>query len=128
MHLSSRIVRRRSQQGFTLIELIAVIVIIGVISAVAAPKFMGLKTEAENRAAMQAVAEAQNRLTHQYAIRLMNPEADANDLSGILASVSTDAGDYRLSFAVAGSEVEITATGVRERGVFGQAKGTWRNR
>lgn len=128
MNLSSRIVRRRSQQGFTLIELIAVIVIIGVISAVAAPKFMGLKTEAENRAAMQAVAEAQNRLTHQYAIRLMNPEADANDLSGILASVSTDAGDYRLSFAVAGSEVEITATGVRERGVFGQAKGTWRNR
>lgn len=128
MNLSSRIVRRRSQQGFTLIELIAVIVIIGVISAVAAPKFMGLKTEAENRAAMQAVAEAQNRLTHQYAIKLMTSESEANDLSAILASVSTDAGDYRLSFAVAGSEVEITATGVRERGVFGQAKGTWRNR
>jgi len=89
---------------------------------------MGLKAEAENRAAMQAVAEAKNRLTNQYAIRLMTPEADANDLSGIIASVSTDAGDYRLSFAVAGSEVEITATGVQERGVSGQARGTWRNR
>ncbi|MBP8695378.1 MAG: type II secretion system protein [Syntrophobacterales bacterium] len=128
MDLFSQIVRRRSQGGFTLIELIAVLVIIGVISAVAAPKFMGLKAEAENRAAMQAVAEAKNRLTNQYAIRLMTPEADANDLNGIIASVSTDAGDYRLSFAVAGSEVEITATGVQERGVLGQARGTWRNR
>lgn len=57
MNLLSRTDRRRSQRGFTLVELIAVIVIIGVISAVAAPKFIGLKTEAENRAAMQAVAE-----------------------------------------------------------------------
>lgn len=128
MNLLSRTDRRRSQRGFTLVELIAVIVIIGVISAVAAPKFIGLKTEAENRAAMQAVAEAKNRLTNQYAIRLMTSESEANDLSAILASVSTDAGDYRLSFAVAGSEIEITASGVPERGVSGTARGTWRNR
>ena len=127
MILSSDKNRRRCQKGFTLIELIAVIVIIGAIGAVAAPKFIGLKTDAENRAATQAVSEGKNRLTNQYAIRLMTSESDANDLAGIIAAVSTDAGDYKLSFAVAASEVEIAATGVQERGVSGQAKGKWKS-
>ena len=118
----------RNQRGFTLVELIAVIVILGVIGAVAAPKFIGLKTEAENKAALQAVAEGKNRLMNQYAIKLMNADTNVNDLAGIVAAVSTDTGDYTLSFAVAGSEVEITATGVQERGVSGQAKGKWKNR
>jgi len=74
------------------------------------------------------VSEGKNRLTNQYAICLMTSEADPNDLAGIVAAVSTDAGDYTLSFAVAASEVEITATGVQERGVSGQAKGIWKNR
>jgi prepilin-type N-terminal cleavage/methylation domain-containing protein len=116
-----------NQGGFTLIELIAVIVILGVIGAVAAPKFIGLKTEAENKAATQAVSEGRNRLTNQYAIRLMTSEADAKNLAGIIAAVSTDAGDYKLSFAVADSEVEITAIGVQEKGVSGQAKGKWKS-
>ena len=120
--------RSRNQGGFTLIELVAVIVILGVLGAVAAPQFTGLKTEAENKAAMQAVAEGKNRLTHQYAIKLMTSEAEADDLAGIVAAANTDAGDYRLSFAVAESVVEITATGVQERGVSGQAKGIWKNR
>ena len=119
--------RCRSQKGFTLIEIIAVLVILGVLSAVAAPKFIGLKTEAENRAALQAVMEAQNRLTNQYAIRLMTSESEANDLSGLFVSASIDAGDYRLSFAVTGSEIEITASGIPEKGVSGTARGIWRN-
>lgn len=128
MNPLSRTNRCRSQKGFTLIEIIAVLVILGVLSAVAAPKFIGLKTEAENRAALQAVMEAQNRLTNQYAIKLMTSQEQASDLSAILSSVSTDAGDYRLSFAVAGSEIEITASGIPERGVSGTASGKWRSR
>jgi type IV pilus assembly protein PilA len=120
--------RHADRKGFTLIELIAVLVILGVLSAVAAPAFMGMKTEAENKAAMQAVMEGKNRLTNQYAIKLMTSEEDANDLAAISAAVNTDAGDYTLIFTVAGSEVEITATGVAERGVNGTARGKWRNR
>ena len=59
----------RNQRGFTLVELIAVLVILGVLGAVAAPQFIGLKTEAENKAALQAVSEGKNRLTNQYAIK-----------------------------------------------------------
>jgi len=118
----------RNQRGFTLVELIAVLVVLGILGAVAAPQFIGLKAEAENKAALQAVAEGKNRLMNQYAIKLMNADTNVNDLAGIVAAVSTDAGDYKLSFSVAASDVEITATGVQERGVFGQAKGKWRNR
>ncbi|OPY09574.1 MAG: Type II secretion system protein G precursor [Syntrophaceae bacterium PtaB.Bin038] len=128
MNPLSRKDRCRSRKGFTLIEIIAVLVILGVLSAVAAPKFIGLKTEAENRAALQAVVEAQNRLTNQYAIKLMTSQEQANDLPALLSSVSTDAGDYRLSFAVAGSEIEITASGIPEKGVTGTARGKWRSR
>jgi prepilin-type N-terminal cleavage/methylation domain-containing protein len=120
--------RSRNQGGFTLVELVAVLVILGVLGAVAAPQFIGLKAEAENKAALQAVAEGKNRLMNQYAIKLMNADADANNLAGIIASVSTDAGDYRVEFAVAGSEVKITASGNQARGVSGRAEGSWKVR
>jgi prepilin-type N-terminal cleavage/methylation domain-containing protein len=115
-----------NQKGFTLIELIAVIIIIGAIGAVAAPKFLSLTEAAADKAAGQALSEGKARLTNQYAIHLMNSDADPYNLAAIIASVNTDAGDYRLEFVVAGSEVKITAIGNQERGVSGRAEGRWK--
>ena len=50
---------RQNQQGFTLIELIVVIVILGILAAAALPKFIDLRSDAVT-AAMSGVAGAIN--------------------------------------------------------------------
>ena len=116
------------QQGFTLIEMIMILVLIGILASVAVPSFHGLMTEAQNRNALKAVMEAKNRLSNQYAITLMTDDKSAIDIKTLVSRVNTDAGDYKLILTVSEEtqEVNITAVGVQERGVAGKATGTWR--
>ena len=116
------------QRGFTLIEMIMVLVVIGILASVAIPTFSGLTTEAQNQNALKAVMEAKNRLSNQYAINLMTGDKAATDVNTLVSQVNTDLGDYKLTLTVSEGtqEVIIIAMGVQERGVSGKASGTWR--
>ena len=117
-----------NRKGFTRIEIIVVLAVLGILIAAIVPTYAALLTEAENKAALCAVTEGKARLTNQYAMMLLKEDPNAHKVSDIVESVSTDAGDYRLVFTVSknNKEVEITAIGVRKGAISGQASATWK--
>ena len=63
----------RNNRGFTLIELVMVIVILGLLAAVAIPKYQDLRTEAANAAADGVYGAASAATAVNFASRLFSP-------------------------------------------------------
>ena len=82
--------RVKSEKGFTLIELVMVIVIIGIISAVAIPKFVGLSTSARLSAARGVGAALSGTIQAEHADFLIN--ADAYDVAEVIAGTTLSGG------------------------------------
>ena len=64
----------RNQKGFTLIEIIAVLVLLGILAAVAIPKFLDLQEQAKVKAMHAALAEGMSTMSMAYGkLLLSNP-------------------------------------------------------
>ncbi len=69
----------KNEEGFTLIEMIAVLVILGILAAVAVPKFFSMQEEAKQATINGGLAEGTVRFNHAYAKYILdNKKAPLN--------------------------------------------------
>ena len=118
----------RNEKGFTLIEIIAVLVILGILAAVAIPKYLSLMDQSRQSAAQTAIAEMKARASNYYASQTLSASAAPTTQAGILTSVGAapDLGSDFTATAVAnGSNILITITSEKGTALSPNASGTW---
>lgn len=118
----------KNQKGFTLIEIIAVLVILGILAAIAVPKYISLQSDARNKAALGAVAAAKSALSMRYAQILLTTSSAPGESA--LATATTpncgvDAGDFGVQCVPGSGVITITATGNGSTLTGAQATGTF---
>ena len=96
---------KRSNKGFTLIELIMVIVILGILAAVAVPKFYGFTTQAHDESKKAVIGNLQSAIRMYYANNLVAGG------SGAYPAASTSLFDDLLEDGAPTSDWSVAANG-----------------
>ena len=104
----------KKQSGFTLIELVMVIVILGVLAVTAIPKFIDLKTDAQAAAAEGVAGALTSASAINYAARSANSAkgaavAKCSDVATLLQGAALPSTNY--TFAGTDGDLAVTAGG-----------------
>ncbi len=103
--------RRHLSQGFTLVELMIVIVIVGILSAVALPSFLSQQNKAKLTEATSKVSAVLKNAHADY--QLSGDEDDAIDAAILANTEANKAGKYVYNVVtVAGADISASTAGV----------------
>lgn len=102
--------KARNQKGFTLIEIIAVLVILGILAAIAVPKYLDMQNDAKIKSTQGALAAGASEVSLKYANMILTSGTDPA-MSDVAAACSATLGDFSYTYAAAGnSGVTVTVT------------------
>lgn len=126
----------QDEKGFTLVEIIAVLVVLGVLAAVAIPKYMDITTQARQKATQGQIAEVKGRLSTAMAGYIITNGASPTTGAALLdyangitpntcpSSATTD-GDFEFSCSSALKVITITVSKVQTVGISANNTGTY---
>jgi prepilin-type N-terminal cleavage/methylation domain-containing protein len=126
----------KTPKGFTLIEVLSVVVIIGILAAIAVPNYRNYLVKSREKAAESAIAEARSRLSLAYA-RYLLENGDKPATMGVflnttvsgnigLSGNSLDLGnDFTVTLTHNSTAAAITVSQVKGVTLDTNQTGTW---